>query len=329
MTDKAVNTAIVGFGRWGQLLYTASQSAPALNVTRVVTRSPHKVSDFCGNRGLLLSDNLPEALEDPDIEAVIIATPHSQHYEQLLAVASAGKHVYCEKPFTLQAKQAETALGALRNGGCKVAIGHNRRFAPNTQALKALLDESKLGRVYHIDGLFHVDMSGAKGQWRDSDVESPAGGMTSLGIHIVDMFIHLMGPIRNLSASSHRITKQCHFDDHTSASVVFENGARGQLTTLTATPMRWQISVYGDQGWAELREQDTLVWQSKTGEQQVTHYPGYGYPATATITAALGAFANDVLGIAPFPITTDQITHGTAVLEGIIQSALHGESVEV
>ena len=322
MTNKIVRGAIVGFGRWGQLLYEASRPVESLSITHVVTRSPDKAVDFCRENNLSLSGDLSAVLGDPDVDACIVATPHTQHFDQLMAIAKAGKHVYCEKPFTLTAGEAKTALSALQNASCKVAIGHNRRFAPNTIALKQMLVNGQLGEISHIEGQFHADMSGAKGRWRDSVVESPAGGMTSLGIHIVDTFVHLMGQVKSLKASSTRITDQCAFDDHTSATLQFANGARGHLTTLTATAMRWQIGVYGTKGWAELNDQDKLVFQPTAGDTEFTQFPGYEYPAVATISDALSAFAGDILGGDAFPVTADEIAHSTAILEAIIQSSM-------
>lgn len=322
---EKIKTAIVGFGRWGQLLFNAGKHCEKLDVTAVVTRTPSKVQSFCSDAGLSLTDDLDKVLADESIEALVIATPHTQHYEQLLKAASAAKHVYCEKPFTLQGDQASQAIEALADNGCKVAIGHNRRFAPNTLAMKKMIEQGWFGDLVHIDGVFHAHMAQSKGRWRDSVAESPAGGMTSLGIHVVDMFINLMGPVKGLRASSDRIAPSCAFDDNTMASMTFDSGARGQLTTITSTAMRWQIALYGTNGWAELRGLDQLVIQPLEGAYEEIHYPGFAYPGEASITAALDAFATDIQGGEPFAVSPQEIVHGTRVLQTIIRSAANGQ----
>lgn len=98
MADK-VKTAILGFGRWGQLLHKASLDCQHLEVTHAVTRSPHKVLDYCQEHSIKLGDDLDHVLGTEAVDALVIATPHSQHYDQLIGAARAGKHVYCEKPF--------------------------------------------------------------------------------------------------------------------------------------------------------------------------------------------------------------------------------------
>jgi len=170
-------------------------------------------------------------------------------------------------------------------------------------------------------------MAQAKGKWRDSVEESPAGGMTSLGIHVVDMLINLMGPIAELSASSERIAATCAFDDHTSASLKFANGGRGHLTTFTSTAMRWRGTLYGTRGWAEMDGLDALAIHPVEGEPELRRFAGYDYPGIPSITAALDAFAADVQGVAPFPVSNEQIAHATQVLQGIIDSSASGEKV--
>ena len=128
-------------------------------------------------------------LSDPTIDAVVLATPNTQHCAEIVAAAEAGKHVFAEKPFTLTLADADTALGALASQGLKVGIGHNRRFAPNTVELKRILDASELGEPVHIEGQFSANLARFDGTWRTSRTQSPAGGMTSLGIHLVDIFI--------------------------------------------------------------------------------------------------------------------------------------------
>jgi predicted dehydrogenase len=328
MADK-VKTAIVGFGRWGMLLHKASLDCRHLEVTHAVTRSPHKVHEYCQEHSLKLGDDLDHILGTSAVDALVIATPHSQHYDQLIAAAHANKHVYCEKPFTLSGDQASAALIELSRAGCKVAIGHNRRFAPNTLALRNMIQIGRFGDLVHIDGVFNASMAQAKGRWRDSVEESPAGGMTSLGIHVVDMFINLMGRVTELSARSVRVAPHCSFDDNTTASLVFANGARGHLTTLTSTAMRWQVTLYGTKGWAELRDLDTLVINPVEGAHETIHYPGFEYPALATMTAALDAFALDITKDEQFPVRPDEIEHATRILEAIIQSAQYGNSVDL
>jgi len=327
MNNSVVKAAIIGLGRWGQNLHQASLDCESLKVTRVVTRSPAKVEKYCHQHDLVLSDSLGDALGDNEIDAVVLATPHTRHYDQICAAADSGKHVFSEKPFTLDGRQAADALQRIARNGLKVGIGHNRRFAPNTLRLKEMLANDELGDILHVDGVFSAQMAQSRGRWRDSREESPAGGMTSLGIHVVDMLINLVGEVGEVRARSERIHTECVFDDSTIANLRFRNGATGVLTTLASSPMMWRITLYGTRAWAELRDLDKLTLQPVEGEQQAEHFRGFEYPGIQSITNMLQAFAEDVLHDLPFPVSAAEISHATNVLQAIIDSAESDEAI--
>ncbi|MBI2316474.1 MAG: Gfo/Idh/MocA family oxidoreductase, partial [Betaproteobacteria bacterium] len=96
-----LNVAIVGPGRWGQRLVDSvfSPKSAKLRFTHAVARTPDKVRAYCSERAISLSGDLARVLADPLVDAVALATPHSQHADQVIAAARAGKHVFVEKPF--------------------------------------------------------------------------------------------------------------------------------------------------------------------------------------------------------------------------------------
>lgn len=324
-----IKAAIVGLGRWGQLLVSSVDDSEIIQFIRAVTRTPPKAEAFCAERGMALSSDIDDALNDDTIDALIIATPHTRHYGQLLAAAAAGKHVYCEKPWTLDAAEGHAALAALSEAGLKVAIGHNRRFAPNSMAMKDVLESGRLGAPIHIDGHFNSNLAPAAGLWRDSRDESPAGGMTSMGIHALDMFINLFGRVADVHVQSKRVASPIDVDDSTLIRLNFENGRTGHLTTLSATSMLWRISAFCLGGWVEIRDQDKFEVASIEDGATTETFPGFEYPAMATIRAALESFGADVAGGPAFPISPDEIGHATEVLAAIIQSAESGETVSL
>jgi predicted dehydrogenase len=326
---KPINAAIVGLGRWGELLVSSVEDSKVIQFTAAVTRTPSKATEFCASRNISLSSDLDDVLNDDGIDAVIIATPHSQHFDQIMLAAAAGKHIYCEKPWALDVGEARISLRALADAGLKVGVGHNRRFAPNSLAMKKVLEGGKLGSPVHIDGHFHANLAPSEGAWRDSRIESPAGGMTSMGIHTVDMFINLFGRISDVQAQSKRVASPIDIDDSTLVRINFENGCTGHLTSLSATNMMWRISAFCLGGWVEMRDQDKLEISSIANGSSAQTFPGYDYPVLATIQAALEAFAGDVSGGNPFPILPAEIEHSTNVLDAIIQSAKTGNTVSI
>lgn len=320
-----IDAAIVGLGRWGRLLVDSVQGRSGrIRFIAATTRTPETAAGFCREHGIELHPDLESVLGDPAVDAVVLATPHSLHHGQIVAAARAGKHVFSEKPFTLTRDDAETALAAIAEAKLAVGVGHNRRFAPNTAALKAMITSGGLGRTIHIEGNFSADLSTQAGQWRSDPAESPAGGMTSLGIHVIDAFIHLFGPIAEVRAMSRRLTMPFDVDDTTTAIMTFADGRTGTLGTVAATARLWSVRVFGTGGWAELHEQDRLHRMSLEGELETIDYPGFDYPAKATVAAGLEAFADAAEGATPFPIPPGEILHGIAVMEAIFRSAGDG-----
>ncbi len=325
-----INAAIVGMGRWGRTLVdSVAGGSEAIRFIAGATQTPRKVEDYAAENGLRLYGTLDELLSDDEIDAVALATPHTAHFGQILAAASAGKHVYCEKPFCLTGAEAAMALDALAEKGLKVAVGHHRRFFPNTIALKRIIDAGELGEMVQIEGNFSDDLSGLAGTWRANRGESPAGGMTSLGIHVVDLFIHLFGRIEYVHAASRRVAMPFDIDDATVVLLRFSSGQLGCLGTVAYTGPLWQVRAFGTAGWAELIGHHRMAVQQTNRERQTETWDRCDYPYLPSIAAALEAFARDCEGGDAFPISPDQILHATMVLEAIVESAATGRGVAV
>ena len=91
-----INTAIIGIGRWGQLLVTSAEKSKNVKFTHGVARTPVKAEEFCSKHNISLTDDIDSVMANPAIDAVILATPHTQHFDQIVKAAQSGKQVYCE-----------------------------------------------------------------------------------------------------------------------------------------------------------------------------------------------------------------------------------------
>jgi predicted dehydrogenase len=318
-----LNVAIVGLGRWGQRLVDAVQTSASakLRFTHAVTRTPDKVREYCSARGLCVCDDLARVLADPEVGAVILATPHSQHADQIAAAARTGKHVFVEKPFTLDAASARAAAQACRDAGIILAPAHNRRFLPALAEMKRIVAAGELGEILHLDGNFsgRAGLDYRPGMWRATQAESPAGGMTAMGIHVIDAFIHLAGPVTAVRCESQRRVLSVDMDDTTTAFARFASGATGCITTLTATGWAFRVQVFGTRGWLQLLGHQTLEICDLEGKVRRIEYPQVNIER-----AELEAFADAVAGAAAYPVPVEDAVHGVAVMEAAIRSARDG-----
>jgi predicted dehydrogenase len=293
-----IDAAIVGLGRWGKGIVEAAQGkSKRLRFVRGICKEPEQLADFAQAQGLELGTELSDAIADPQIKAIFLATPHSLHVDQICAVAAAGKPVWSEKPLALTRAEAGRAIAAVSAAKVPFGLGNNKRFFSSMRELKRIVADGVIGEVLHVEGHFSNEHSTrVKGGWRDDPRESPGGGMTGAGLHLVDAFVNLAGPIASADAKLFSRRPPPDPRDVVAALLQFESGASGLLATVRAAPMFWRIHVFGTKGAVESRDETTLT------------------------LSLIGK---------PFPVTTDDMLHVVGAFEAILRSIDEGTSVEV
>src|SRR6201991_2834994 len=143
-----LRAAIAGLGWWGKTLVTSvHRKSKDITFTAGATGTRAKAEEFSREHGIRLVDDYDQLLADPEIDAVVLATPHSRHGDQVRQAAAVGKHVFCEKPFTLKAADAATSLDTPRKSAIVLAVGFNRRFHPSSAALKRRVKVGKIAAI--------------------------------------------------------------------------------------------------------------------------------------------------------------------------------------
>ncbi len=323
-----IDAAIIGMGRWGQTLVDSVQGRNEAGMRFVAgcTGRPERAADWAARQGIRILPSFEAVLADPAVKAVAIASPHGMHAAQVIAAARAGKHVFVEKPFTLTKASAEAAVAACREAGVVMALGHNRRFLPAVAEMRAMLADGRLGTLLHVEGQFSGPgaLGYKPGMWRADRAESPLGGMGGMGIHMVDMFIALAGPIAEVTVQSHARVITNGLDDTTAALMRFASGATANFATLAYAPRYWRVALFGSDGVAELHGHEHLAYTPREGEGWVRDYP-----KTDIERAELVAFAAAVAGGPAYPLPTAEAIHGVAVFEAMIGAAASGSTYRV
>jgi predicted dehydrogenase len=124
-----IDIAVVGLGWWGRNVVGLLADSDRLHPVLGVDIAPEGRA-WAEERGLAVTGELQDALDDPRIDAVVLCSPHRFHADQIVAAAGAGKHVFCEKPFALTTHDVDRALAAVAAAGVCLGIGHERRFEP-------------------------------------------------------------------------------------------------------------------------------------------------------------------------------------------------------
>ena len=339
-----INAGIVGLGWWGKtLVESLAGGGDAMRVVAATTRTvSSEVEAFAKQHGLRLVPSYEALLADPKIDAVVLSTPPSGHRAQVIAAATAGKHVFCEKPFTLAKRDAEAAVEAVRKARVTLGLGYNRRLHPEMAKLRERIRSGRLGTLMHVECTMTVPNALVlkPTAWRAMATEAPCGGLAPLGVHAIDGMIDLCGEIDRLYCQSFRRAAELEMDDTTSVLFRMKSGASGYLGTLMATAPTFSFQVFGSKGWLRL-DGMTHVAGASSEERRTRLFgackfqPVKGEAETWEADkldisrACLEAFARAAAGGPAFPITHEEMIHGAAVTEAIVRSASSGKVEQV
>ena len=323
-----LKAAIYGLGRWGNRLTESVQASGKIRIVKGISRDPGRHQEFSRNTGIPVVSSYQDVLDDPQIDAVVLATPHSKHHEQIVAAAGAGKHVFVEKPFTLTRATAEQAIAACRSAGVTLTVGFNRRHAPAFVEMLRRIRAGDIGDVLHVEGQFSgpTGYNLKAGNWRSTRVEAPGGGMTARGIHTLDAMIQIAGRVNEVYAhSSHRkLPADIDMDDTTSMLLRFAGGATGYLATIFVTGELWRVHAFGSKGWLEMRGDTELIACGIGGKPE-----RLALAAVNKEQLTLEAFADGVAAKKSCVVPSEQVINGIAVLEAIVASAASGRPVGI
>ncbi len=320
-----LRAASIGLGWWSDELAAAIHGrSEAIGVVSCFSRSPDKRAAFADKFDTARHDSFDAVLADPEIDAVILTTPHSLHAEHVTRAAEAGKHVFVEKPLTLTAESGAAAAAACARAGVVLAVGQNRRFSAAAQALRAMLDGGEFGTLLHMEA--NISAPGALGytpeRWRANRIESPGGALAGLAVHLIDLLCWLGGPARRITAQAKRRAVPVDIDDTTSALIDFESGATGYLGSLFACPFTSFLNVYGTKANA---------FAAVDGNEIKVQLPGQAPEARPlepvdTLKVELEEFAHACAGGPAFRVRPEEAIHNVAVMEAIVASAAQGSA---
>ena len=329
-----IRAAIVGLGRWGRALVASVQGkSDAIRFVRAHTRTRAPAEEFCLQHDLRLIDSYEEILSDSGIDAVVLATPHSLHQQQIVAAATAGKHIHVEKPVTLDRASADAAVAAARKAGAVLAVGYCRRFHPSVVALRRHLKDGKLGAVVAMVAQ-HTTSTGqfiAPDNWRAAPEEAPGGALTAVGVHALDHMIEFAGKVHNVRCVTARVIPGPS-DDTTSVLLEFASGASGLIFCSVATATNFSFTLYGSKGLAEVSKPDLRSFRfvptsdrPPTGAVMAPPDEVSEHGAFDMLNAELTEFARAIREKKPYPIPLDDILHGMSVFDAIVRSAKSGK----
>jgi predicted dehydrogenase len=322
MSTVPVKAGIVGLGWWGKIMVDSVQRSDAIRFVAAANADLDAARPFAREHELRLTGSLDELVRDPEVRIVALATPHSQHVDQIVAAATAGKPVYSEKPLALTLAEARRAVHACEAAGVPLGLGNDKRFLPAVTALRELVGGGALGAVVHVEAQYSNDNSskGLSGAWRASPAETPAGGLTGPGLHMLDALVCLAGDVEMVHAQLNRHADRPHPLDALAMLLRFTGGATGLLGSVRGVPDHFRLAVFGERGWAEVTDFGSLRYTVDGAEPIYRRYDD-----TLAVGALLESFARTVRDGVPFPVSTASMLATVAACEAAITSVHSGQ----
>jgi predicted dehydrogenase len=223
MAKKPLNIGMIGYGFMGRTHSNAFLQAghffdlahrPVLKA--VCARNAERARSFAGTWGYESVESNWRALVDrKDIDLIDICSPNDTHAEITIAAAKSGKMVLCEKPLARSAAEAKPMVDAVESAKVPNMVWYNYRRVPAVVLLKQLIDEGRLGKIFHYRSKFLQDWTispdlfqGGEGLWRLDVAVAGSGVVGDLLSHNIDTALWLNGPIASLTAMTETFIKQ-------------------------------------------------------------------------------------------------------------------------
>jgi predicted dehydrogenase len=253
------NLGFSGLGTWGKALAVAAIDVGA-RVAVGHSRSAETRGEFAAKFACNEATSFEELLSNSEVNAVVLATPHSRHASMIDAALRAGKHVFVEKPLTLKLSDAERCVSLARERRLTLMVGHYRRRLPAHRRIRQMIVDGELGTLVHLEAFFSMPTvhGWPSNSWRRSRDEMPLGAMTVMGCHHVDTLQYLAGSIRSVAAISKNVAHLSDIDDSTILLLEFQDGPTATLATSQSLPINVTIAAHGT---------DCSVWSEEDGNR--------------------------------------------------------------
>ncbi|HEY5198146.1 MAG TPA: Gfo/Idh/MocA family oxidoreductase [Solirubrobacteraceae bacterium] len=182
--SRPVTVAVVGLGYWGPNLARNFDALPGCELRWCCDGDPavrERLSQVFG--GARFTDSLDEVLADPELDAVVLATPVPSHADLAIRVLQAGKHCFVEKPLARSAVDAQRVLDAAAAAGRIVMVGHLLEYHPGVRKLKEVVDSGELGEIHYV----------YSNRLNLGQLRADENALWSLGAHDVSVLLMLAG----------------------------------------------------------------------------------------------------------------------------------------
>jgi predicted dehydrogenase len=329
-----LRVAIMGLGSYGTRVAEAMQASKKAKLVGVVSGTPSKIKDWQSKFNIPAKncynyENFDRMRNNPDIDAVYIITPNALHHDQAIRVAKAGKHVICEKPMALNAKEGQEMVEACKKANVKLLVGYRMHFEPNTLEIIRMRREGEFGKVLFFQGLSGFRI-GDPNQWRLNKQLAGGGAMMDIGIYSINGARYMVGEEPVWVTAQETKTDPVKFKEGVDETIQFQMGfPSGAVASCLSTYSMSHLDRFfltGEKGFAEL--------QPATGYGPIkgrTHKGELDKPHTTHQTVQMDEMAAIILeGKKPIvPVDGEEGVKDLKIIDAIYQAVKTGKKVDL
>jgi predicted dehydrogenase len=258
---KVLRVAIMGLGSYGTRVAEAMKDCSRAKLVGVISGTPSKIESWKTKYGLPAQncytyDTVSQLKNNKDIDAVYVITPNSLHKEHTLAVAKAGKHVICEKPMAINAREGEEMIAACKAAGVQLLIGYRMHFEANTLDIVKKQRAGEFGKTLFFQGLSGF-VIGDPSQWRLNKTLAGGGAMMDIGIYSINGARYMLGEEPIWVTAQETKTDPIKFKEGVDETITFQMGFPSGATAscLSTYSLNYldKFFLSGTKGFAEMQ----------------------------------------------------------------------------
>ncbi|MEO6550251.1 MAG: Gfo/Idh/MocA family oxidoreductase [Ferruginibacter sp.] len=226
-----LRVAILGLGSYGTRVAEAMQSCKMAKLTGAISGTPSKLADWQKKYNIPEANcydysNFDRIKDNPDIDAVYVITPNALHHDQVIRVAKAGKHVICEKPMAVNAKEGKEMVDACNKAKVKLLVGYRMHFEPKTLEIIRMRNAGEIGKALFFQGLCGFKI-GDPTQWRLNRQLAGGGSLMDIGIYAINGARYMIGEEPIWVTAQETKTDHEKFKEGVDETIMFQFGFPG------------------------------------------------------------------------------------------------------
>ncbi len=256
-----LRVAIMGLGGYGTRVAEDMRDCRKAKLAGVVSGTPAKIKDWqhkysIPEKNCYNYQTFEQLKDNPDIDAVYITTPNALHHDQVIRVARTGKHVICEKPMALNAKEGQEMIDACKKAGVKLLVGYRMHFEPKTLEVIRMRKAGEFGKVMFFQGQCGFNIGDPK-QWRLNKQLAGGGSLMDIGIYAINGARYMIGEDPVWVTAQETKTQPDRFTEGVDETIQFQLGFPGGavascLSTYTMNNLD-RFFLTGEKGFAEMQ----------------------------------------------------------------------------